>query len=59
MKAKAQVILQECIENGIKLGYHRAHKYNESPTEETVSEFIEEAIMGKIYEYFSFDEDDL
>ena len=55
MKPKIRVILEQAIEEGVRRGYHRAHKHVESPTEGAIIEHIEEAVMSSIYEYFTFD----
>ncbi len=46
------------IEDGVKQGWHRAHKHVENPSEESIKEKIEDAIMSAIHEYFTFDEED-
>ena len=46
-----------CIENGIKLGYNRAHKHTETPTREQIEIQIYDAIMHEIYEWFEFPDD--
>ena len=58
MKAKTRVILEMAIEQGVRRGYRRAHKHIENPAEESIFDHIEEAIMGEIYEYFTFEEDE-
>jgi hypothetical protein len=57
MKPKFRVILNQAIEEGVLLGYRRAFKHNEDPSEEVICETIEECVMSAIYEYFTFDED--
>ena len=59
MKPKFRVILSQAIEEGVKIGYRRAFKHNEDPSEETICETIEDCVMGSLYEYFTFDEEDL
>ena len=59
MKPKFRVILEQAIEEGVRRGYSRAHKHVENPTEGAIIEHIEEAVMSSIYEYFTFDDDDL
>lgn len=56
MKANTYVIVQDCIERGIRLGWHRAHKHTESPDENIIFDRIENAIMSEISEYFVFEE---
>ena len=58
MKPKVRVILEQAVEEGVRRGYHRAHKHVENPTEGAIIEHVQEAVMGSIYEYFTFDEDD-
>lgn len=59
MKPKTRVILEMAIEQGVRRGYTRAHKHIESPTEGAIIEHIEDCVMGEIYEYFTFEEDDI
>ena len=59
MKPKFHVILSQAIEEGVKRGYRRAYKHNEDPSEEVICDTIEECVMGAIYEYFTFDDEDL
>jgi hypothetical protein len=58
MKPKFRVILEQAIEEGVRRGYHRAFKHNDSPSEESILDSIEEHVMSSIYEYFTFDEED-
>ena len=59
MKPKTRVILELAIEEGVRRGYARAHKHVENPTEGAIIEHIEDSVMSSIYEYFTFDEEDL
>lgn len=58
MKAKTQVILDDCIERGAARGWQLAHKHVENPTQEAILERIQSSIMAEIYEYFSFESDE-
>ena len=58
MKPKFRVILNQAIEEGVLLGYRRAFKHNEDPSEEIICETIEECVMSTVYEYFTFPEED-
>ena len=58
MKPKIRVILEQAIEEGVRRGWHLAHKHVENPTEGAIIERIEDAVMSQIYEYFTFDEED-
>ena len=59
MKVKTLVILEQAIEEGVRRGYSRAHKHVDNPTEGAIIEQIEDAVMSQIYEYFTFDDEDL
>ena len=56
MKPKLYHILNIAIEEGVRQGWHRAHKHVENPTEGAIIEHIEDAVMSAIHEYFTFDE---
>ena len=58
MKPKFRVILEQALEEGIRRGYRRAFKHNEDPSEEIICEQIEDCVMGSLYEYFDFDDED-
>ncbi len=55
MKPKTFVILEMAIEQGVRRGYRRAFKYQETPPEEDIINAIEECVMSQICEYFTFD----
>ena len=57
MKPKFRVILEQAIEEGVRMGYRRAFKHIENPTEESICQHIEDQVMSSIYEYFTFDEE--
>ena len=57
MKAKIRHILEECIDNGICLGYARAFKHTDNPSRIILSDAIEHAIWLEIDEHFEFDRD--
>ena len=59
MKPKIRVILEMAIEAGVRRGWHRAHKHVENPLPSAIMDQIDEAVMSEIYEYFTFDEEDL
>ena len=59
MKPKFGVILEQAIEEGVRRGYALAHKHVENPTETAIVDSISEGVMNSIYEYFTFDENEL
>jgi hypothetical protein len=58
MKTKFRVILEMAIEEGVRRGYHRAHKHVENPTEDAIIEQIEDCVMSAITDYFTFEDGD-
>jgi hypothetical protein len=44
MKANYYKIINECIDNGISLGYNRAHKHTSEPEDFIIKEKISDAI---------------
>lgn len=55
MRVKIRPILEECIENGIWAGMHRAHKHTDEPSQADVIDQIEYYIWLMIDERFDFD----
>ena len=55
MKVNEYIVMSDCITEGAKYGYHRAHKYHDNPSEDVIIAEIESAIMNSICEYFNFD----
>ena len=56
MKPKIYPVLEMCLEKGITLGYNRAFKHNDHPTEDAIKESIHKAILNEIYEWFDFED---
>jgi len=58
MKPKMYHILSLAVEQGVRDGWHRAHKHTDNPHEDAVKEYIEDAVMSALHDYFVFDEDE-
>ena len=54
MRPNTYVILQRAVESGSILGYRRAFKRVENPTEEQIVEALTDAIMLSVSEVFDF-----
>lgn len=52
MTPKLDMVLEMCIDTGIKLGYERAHKHTDTPTKQQMVDAISAAIWNEIYEWF-------
>ena len=57
MKPKTYVILERAVEEGARLGYNRAFKHNENPSEEAIVESVVDGVMLSISEVFAFNDD--
>lgn len=55
MKPKIYTILAQAVEEGVKRGYRRAFKHVENPSEESIIDAVDTAVMASILEYFTFD----
>ena len=58
MKPKLHGILELAIEQGVKRGWHLAHKHVEHPEEHVIIERINDEVMSAITEYFTFEDND-
>ena len=58
MKPKLLIILEMAVDQGITVGWNRAHKHVEKPDETLMKAAMNDAIMGKFYEYFTFDREE-
>jgi hypothetical protein len=56
MKPNTYVILQRAVEEGALLGYRRAFKRVENPSEEAIVEAIVDGVMLTVSEVFDFPE---
>jgi len=56
MKAKEYNLIAQCVEDGVMLGWNRAHKHTEEPDPNTIRDAIEQAILNEICEWFDFEE---
>ena len=54
MKPNTYVILQRAVEEGALLGYRRAFKRVENPTEDAIVDAITDAVMLTVSEVFDF-----
>jgi hypothetical protein len=54
MKPNTYVILERAVEEGALMGYRRAFKHTETPTEDAVVQSIVDAVMLSVSEVFTF-----
>jgi len=55
MKVNVYVVLCRALEEGIAVGWSRAHKHTDKPTPEAVKNDIENEVLNAICEFFKFD----
>ena len=56
MRAKEYLVLEMAVEQGVTLGWNRAHKHVEHPDEVAIRDHIAEAVTSEICEWFTFDQ---
>jgi hypothetical protein len=54
MKPNTYVIMERAVEEGARLGYRRAFKHVENPSEEAIVEAIVDGVMLTVSEVFVF-----
>jgi hypothetical protein len=54
VKIKAYNIISRAVEEGIDFGYRRAHKYTNTPSEDTIKDELEREIMNSLCEVLEF-----
>lgn len=54
---KSYPIMVQAIEEGVRLGYARAHKHSDSPDEYQVLECISDAVILTMMEWFNIEEE--
>lgn len=57
VRLKAYSIIDDAVERGIGFGWHRAHKYVDNPTEETIKEKMRDEVMLALTEVLDFSEE--
>lgn len=57
MKPRTYKILSDCVEEGIRYGYTRAHKHTDDPDRDTMMGEIHSAVMSAIDQNFSFEDE--
>jgi len=58
MKVNVYVVLCRALEEGIAVGWSRAHKHTDKPTEEAVKNDIENEVLNAICEFFKFEDEE-
>lgn len=56
MKPKPIPVIEDCVQQGLKIGYNRAHKHNDKPDEKQILDQQHNAIMQEIFERFDIED---
>jgi hypothetical protein len=56
MTPKIVPLLDQCIETGIQLGWQRAHKHTDNPTQDEIHTQIYQCIWSELDAWFDFPE---
>lgn len=54
MKLKTYTVVSIAVENGITMGFNRAHKHVETPTMADINEAVLTAVMGELCDVIDF-----
>jgi hypothetical protein len=54
LRVQAYPVFSRALEEGIQIGWNRAHKHTDKPDEQTVQEEIHTAVMNSVCEMFDF-----
>lgn len=58
MKANTYKVLARAVEEGVLLGWNRAHKHLDNPDPDTIKYHLQEAVLNEICEWMDFNEDE-
>ena len=58
LRPKTYRVLEQAVEEGILLGWNRAHKHDDHPHEDNVKNVILANVMSTISEWFYFDDEE-
>jgi len=57
MRPKTFRLIEQSVDDGVKRGWKRAHKHDDTPSEEFIINAISAAVIEEICEWFSFEDD--
>jgi hypothetical protein len=56
MKAREYDLMQLAVEDGVAIGYARAYKHTDEPSEHEMKDHLQREIMNQICEWFDFED---
>lgn len=54
LRVRTYDVLYRAVEEGVGYGWHRAHKHNDNPDEDTIKQQMLDGVMNAVCEYFTF-----
>lgn len=57
MKAKEYELMLLAVEDGVSIGYSRAHKYTDDPSEQELKDHVQREVINQICEWFDFEDE--
>lgn len=54
MKAREYDLIQMAVEDGVEIGYARAYKHTDDPSEYEIKDHLQREVMNSICEWFDF-----
>ena len=54
---RVYALMERAVEDGVRVGWSRAHKHEDDPEPETVRMAVADAVLNELCEWFSFPED--
>lgn len=58
LKVNVYAILTKCVDDGLELGWNRAHKHTDTPDKDCILQNMYDGVMLEISEFFKFDDYD-
>ncbi len=56
MRVRAYDVFHRAVEEGISLGWHRAHKHTDTPGEDAIKDHMLTEVLNSVSEYFVFED---
>ena len=56
MKPNTYKVLVRAVEDGVRVGWVRAHKYQDNPDPHHIQTVVEDSVVQEILEWFELDE---
>jgi len=58
LRVRTYEVMRRAVEEGVNLGWRRAHKHTDAPNEEAIKEEIFAGVISAVDEYFDFGDEE-